>query len=59
MTLNQLTTRRQSLLEAAYRGFVDLAAWQALIRDYLAMGAEFNAAYCVRKVRELCQKDLT
>ena len=44
-----LAARRQSLLEAAYRGVIDLAAWQALISDYLAIGAEYNAAYCVRK----------
>ena len=55
MTLTQLATRRQGLLKAAYSGFVDLAAWQALISDYLAIGAEYNAAYCVRKVRELCR----
>lgn len=53
MTLMQLAMRRQSLLEAAYRGAVDLAAWQALITDYLTIGAAYNAAWCVRKVREL------
>lgn len=53
--MNQLATRRQSLLEAAYTGVIDPAAWQALISDYLAVEAEYNAAYCVRKVRELCQ----
>ena len=53
MELMQLATRRQSLLERAYSGFVDMAAWNQLIADYLAIGADYNAAYCVRKVNEL------
>lgn len=59
MSLNQLAIRRQRLLEAAYRGFVDMAAWNRLISDYLAIGAEYNAAYCVRKMREICQNNST
>ena len=52
MTLMQLATRRQSLLERAYSGFVDMAAWNQLIADYLVIGANYNAAYCVRKVQQ-------
>ena len=53
MTLMQLATRRQSLLERAYSGFVDMAAWKKqLITDYLAIGANYNAAWCVRKVQQ-------
>ena len=55
MELMQLATRRQSLLERAYSGFVDMVAWRQLITDYLAIGANYNAAWCVRKVRELCR----
>lgn len=53
MTLMQLATRRQRLLERAYSGFVDMAVWNQLITDYLAIGANYNAAWCVRRVREL------
>ena len=53
MELMQLATRRQRLLERAYSGFVDMAAWKQLITDYLAIGANYNAAWCVRKVNEL------
>ena len=52
MELIQLATRRQSLLERAYSGFVDMAAWKQLITDYLAIGANYNAAWCVRKVQQ-------
>ena len=52
MELMQLATRRQSLLERAYSGFVDMAAWNQLIADYLAIGANYNAAWCVRKVQQ-------
>ena len=53
MTLIRLATRRQRLLELAYSGIIDMIAWQALIGDYLAVGANFNAAYCMRKLKEL------
>lgn len=53
--MKKLAERRQTLLEAAYRGVIDLAAWNQLISDYLAAGAYFNAAYCIRKVRELSE----
>ena len=52
MELMQLATRRQSLLERACSGFVDMVAWNQLITDYLAIGENYNAAYCVRKVQQ-------
>ena len=52
MTLIQLATRRQRLLECAYSGLVDMAVWNELITDYLAIGANYNAAWCVRKVQQ-------
>jgi len=53
MTLQTLAIRRQALLELAYRGRIDLLAWQALIAAYIAIEANFNAAWCIMKIHQL------
>lgn len=54
MTLQSLAIRRQMLLELAYSGVLNVFDWQCLIRDYIAIGANFNAVWCIMKYRQLC-----
>lgn len=43
---------RQKLLDAAYAGNVDRAAWQSFAADCQAQGYEFNAAWARRKLAQ-------
>jgi hypothetical protein len=47
-----LAAERQTLLEQAYAGKVDPAAWGSLTGRYKAAGMEINAAWMQRKLTQ-------
>lgn len=53
-----LQKRRQSLLEAAYAGDLDVAEWMSLIADYEAVGKEFGAVALRHKLEVLRGADV-